>query len=84
MATELLARPMAKKSAKPKRDDTTVKVDRAVANDAFVIARGLGMTLAEYVTMVLSDRLGEDAKLQVTHIAEKYGKTPPPKPKSKP
>lgn len=78
MTTELLDRPVAKKSASPKRDDTTVKVDRDVATDAYMVAKGLGMSLAEYATMAIRERLSRDANDQAKRMMDKY---PPPEKK---
>ncbi len=52
--------PSMPKSEKPKRDDKSLKAERALVERAQIIARTLGISLAEYVSNLMRPGIERD------------------------
>ncbi len=61
MATAVLERPMSK-MGRPKgdRDDVSTRIDRRIVGMARAIAAARGLTIAEYLSDLLAEKVGKD------------------------
>lgn len=75
---ELLDPPMTEREAKPKRDDTTAKIDREVLSDCQTVARSRGISTAEYISERLRPLVKQDIEAE---LERRRAPTKPPKPK---